>query len=346
VDVAADLPGVDLVKLRDYLARHRPELASAPLSGQVIPGGRSNLTYVITDGRREWVLRRPPLGHVLATAHDMAREHRVLSALAGTAVPVPGTLLLCPDPEPLGAPFYLMEKVNGTVYRTAAQTAALSPDQRARLTRTLVDTLADLHRVDPAAVGLADFGRPDGFLARQVRRWSTQLAASRSRDLAGIERLAERLAGTVPESPPPAIVHGDYRLDNLLVAGDRIAAVLDWEMSTLGDPLTDLGLLLVYWDRLPALALDNPAVAEGVGPRHGFPAGDRLVEWYAARTGADLAGLDWYVALAGFKLAVILEGIHYRYRQGMTVGDGFERVGDLVPPLVEVGLTALDRPPQ
>jgi aminoglycoside phosphotransferase (APT) family kinase protein len=333
-----ELPGVDLGRLGGYLARVRPELARAPLTGEIISGGRSNLTYVIRDGHQEWVLRRPPLGHVLATAHDMAREHRVLTALAGTAVPVPATLLLCPDPGVLGAPFYLMEKVDGTVYRTAAQTARLAPDQRTRLTRTLVGTLAELHRVDPVAVGLADFGRPDGFLARQVRRWSTQLAASRSRELPGIERLAEQLAGSVPDSPAPAIVHGDYRLDNLLVRGDRIAAVLDWEMSTLGDPLTDLGLLLVYWDRLPEL--DNPVV-QGVGPRHGFPDGATLAQWYATRTGADLSGLDWYVALAGFKLAVILEGIHYRYASGLTVGDGFERVGTLVPPLVEVGLAAL-----
>jgi aminoglycoside phosphotransferase (APT) family kinase protein len=335
-----ELPGVDLGRLGGYLARVSPELAGGPLTGELIPGGRSNLTYVISDGHQEWVLRRPPLGHVLATAHDMAREHRVLTALAGTAVPVPATLLLGPDPEVLGAPFYLMEKVDGTVYRTAAQTATLTPDQRTRLTRTMVDTLAELHRVDPAAVGLADFGRPDGFLARQVRRWSTQLAASRSRELPGIERLAQRLAGSVPASPAPAIVHGDYRLDNLLVRGDRIAAVLDWEMSTLGDPLTDLGLLLVYWDRLPEP--DNPVV-QGVGSRHGFPAGATLARWYADMTGADLSRLDWYVALAGFKLAVILEGIHYRYANRLTVGDGFEQVGAMVPGLVEVGLAALAR---
>lgn len=337
-----DLPGVDLGRLGEYLARTRPDLARGPLSGALIPGGRSNLTYTISDGAQEFVLRRPPLGHVLATAHDMAREHRVLTALAGTAVPVPATLLLCPDPELLGAPFYLMEKVDGTVYRTAAQTAHLTAGQRTRLTRTLVDTLAELHRIDPAAVRLADFGHPEGFLARQVRRWSAQLAASRSRELPGIERLAERLAATVPDSPAPAIVHGDYRLDNLLVQTDRIAAVLDWEMSTLGDPLADLGLLLVYWDRLPELA---GSVVQGLGSRHGFPAGTTLAQWYADRTDADLSRLDWYVALAGFKLAVILEGIHYRYAKGLTVGAGFEQVGTMVPPLVEIGLAALDRTP-
>ncbi|HEY8473837.1 MAG TPA: phosphotransferase family protein [Natronosporangium sp.] len=324
-----------MAQLNDYLAREHPGLAAGQVTGELIVGGRSNLTYVITDGVREWVLRRPPLGHVLATAHDMSREFRVISALAGTAVPVPGTILLCPDPDVLGAPFYVMERVAGTVYRRADQTAALSPAQRTGLARQLVDVLAELHRIDPAAVGLADFGRPDGFLARQVRRWGKQLAGSRSRELPGIDRLLDRLAATVPASPAPAIVHGDYRLDNALVRDGRIAAVLDWEMSTVGDPLTDLGLLLVYWDRMPVLAHE---LVGGVGAAHGFPAGGTLAQWYAAATGADLARLDWYVALGCFKLAVILEGIHYRYTQGLTVGDGFQQVGTLVPPLVELGL--------
>lgn len=333
-------PGLDLVRLGDYLARERPGLVAGPLTGELIVGGRSNLTYRISDGRQDWVVRRPPLGHVLATAHDVAREYRVISALAPTPVPVPGTVLLCPDPEVLGAPFYLMEMVEGTVYRTAAQTAAVPPADRWHLSRHLVDTLADLHAVDPVAVGLGDFGRPDGFLARQVRRWRTQLDGSRSRDLPGIDRLADALAGTVPGSGPPAIVHGDYRLDNVLVRGTRIAAVLDWEMSTLGDPLADVGLLLIYWDRLASV--DNPVV-DGVGPRYGFPDGDTLTGWYAARTGADLTALDWYVALAAFKLAVILEGIHYRHSLGKTVGEGFDQIGTMVPPLVEQGLAALAR---
>jgi aminoglycoside phosphotransferase (APT) family kinase protein len=340
--VADHLPGLDLARLDDYLAREHPRLAAGPLTGELIVGGRSNLTYVIADGSREWVLRRPPLGHVLATAHDMGREFRVISALAGTAVPVPATVLLCQDPEVLGAPFYLMRRVPGTVYRDAAQTATLTPGQRAALARHLVDVLAELHRIDPASVGLSDFGRPDGFLARQVRRWGKQLASSRSRDLPGVDSLVAGLAASVPASPAPAIVHGDYRLDNVLVHEGRIAAVLDWEMSTVGDPLTDLGLLVVYWDRMPDL---EHAVVSGVGARHGFPDGATLTGWYAARTGADLSTLDWYVALASFKLAVILEGIHYRYSQGLTVGDGFEQVGTLVPPLVEIGLAHVPKEP-
>jgi aminoglycoside phosphotransferase (APT) family kinase protein len=281
---------------------------------------------------------KAPLGPRLASAHDMAREHRVISALAGTSVPVPATILHCADPAVLGAPFYLMAKVEGTVYRNPAQTDRLPAAARLRLSRALVETLAALHQVDPVAVGLADFGRPDGFLTRQVRRWSRQLDSSRSRALPGIDALASQLAGSAPDSLPATIVHGDYRLDNVLVRGDAIAAVLDWEMSTLGDPLTDLGLLVVYWEVVPAL--ESP-ILKGAGPRHGFQAANTLTRWYAEATGADLTALAWYEALASFKLAVILEGIHYRYGHGLTVGDGFDQIGALVPPLVAHGLARL-----
>lgn len=334
-------PGLDLDRLHGHLARERPDLAAGPLTAELIVGGRSNLTYLVTDGQREWVLRRPPLGHVLATAHDVGREHRVITALADTAVPVPATVLHCTDTDVLGAPFFLMEKVEGTVYRDPGQARHLSPAQRWELAYALVHTLAQLHRVDPATVALGDFGRPDGFLARQVRRWSGQLGASRSRPLPGIDDLATRLAATVPRGATAGIVHGDYRLDNLLVRDTSIVAVLDWEMSTLGDPLTDLGLLLVYWDRLA----DNPVVS-GAGARHGFPPGSTLAHWYAMATGADLSALDWYVAMASFKLAVILEGIHYRYTLGKTVGEGFDQIGPMVPPLVERGLEAVARAPE
>ncbi|QSB13712.1 phosphotransferase family protein [Natronosporangium hydrolyticum] len=332
------LPGLDLDRLAEYLASTRPELATGPLTGQLLPGGRSNLTYVVTDGAQEWVLRRPPLGHVLGTAHDMAREHRVISALAETEVPVPEALLLCTDPAVLGAPFYLMSRVDGEPLRSPKQTAALTTDRATGIATAMMATLAALHRVDPAAVALTDFGRPAGFLGRQVRRWSTQLANSRSREVAGIDELAARLADPVPDSPAPAIVHGDFRLENLLIDGDRITAVLDWEMSTLGDPLTDLGLLLVYWEIVPQL--QSPLLL-GVGPAHGFPAGAQLRHWYQAATGHDTGAVDWYVALGCFKLAVILEGIHYRYCHGLTVGDGFDHIGPLVPPLVGHGLAAL-----
>ncbi len=339
------LPGLDLARLRSYLDRTRPGLLRGPLSGQLIGGGRSNLTYRVTDGTSRWVVRRPPLGHVLPTAHDMAREHRVISALASTEVPVPRTVLLCEEPTVIGAVFFVMAEAPGTVYRRREQTDVLSAGDRERLAHTLVDTLAALHRVDPDRVGLGDFGRPQGYLDRQVRRWSRQLEQSRSRDLAGIEELRRRLQQRPPITQRDSIVHGDYRLDNVLVDGAdpaRVTAVLDWEMATLGDPLADLGLLLVYWDGLGSL--DNPIV-DAVGERAGFPAGAALAGRYARRTGLDLDDLPWYVGFGYYKLAVILEGIHYRYVCGQTVGDGFDRVGAVVQPLARMGLDAVAEVP-
>lgn len=335
---ASPPPGLDPEKLRGRLDRERPGLVGGPLSARLIEGGRSNLTYLVTDGAHDWVVRRPPLGHVLATAHDMKREFRVISALHPTAVPVPEPLLLCEDLDVLGAPFYVMEYVTGTPYRTAEQLAPLGPGRTRAAVLGLVDTLVELHAVDPAAVGLADFGRPEGFLDRQLRRWGRQLEASRNRDLAGVDELHAALGRALPHSPAPTVVHGDYRLDNVLIGDDdRIEAVLDWEMSTLGDPLTDLGLLVMYSAPLdiPGSPISTTASAAG----HPGPA--ELIERYAAGSGRDTSGIAWYTAFAWFKLAVILEGIHYRYTLGQTVGGGFERIGDLVPVFIEHGLTTL-----
>lgn len=195
-------PGLDLDRLRALLERERPGLVHGPLTGRLIEGGRSNLTYALCDDRSKWVVRRPPLGHVLATAHDMRREHRVISALYPTRVPVPRPVLLCEDEEVLGAPFYVMEFVEGTPYRTAGQLAPLGPERTRDAVLSLVDTLVELHAVDPAQVGLADFGRPEGFLDRQLRRWGKQLDASRNRDLAGIDELHAALGRALPASPP------------------------------------------------------------------------------------------------------------------------------------------------
>ncbi|MBZ6230508.1 MULTISPECIES: phosphotransferase family protein [Streptomyces] len=332
-------PGLDLDRLRVLLDRERPGLVTGPLSGRLIEGGRSNLTYEVSDGTARWVVRRPPLGHVLATAHDMRREHRVITALHPTDVPVPRTLLLCEDEEVVGAPFYVMEFVTGTPYRTAAQLAPLGPERTRAAVLNLVDTLVGLHAVDTAEVGLADFGRPEGFLDRQLRRWAKQLDASRNRDLAGIDELHATLGRDLPRSPAPTVVHGDYRLDNVLIGGDDdgIRAVLDWEMSTLGDPLTDLGLLVMYSS--PLGLPDSPVSTTAQAPGHPAPA--ELIERYAARSGRDVSAVAWYTAFAWFKLAVILEGIHYRYTLGQTVGRGFDRIGDLVPVFIEHGLTTL-----
>ncbi|MFC7940516.1 phosphotransferase family protein [Streptomyces sp. NPDC057387] len=334
-------PGLDLDRLRVLLDRERPGLVTGPLSGRLIEGGRSNLTYAVSDGTARWVVRRPPLGHVLATAHDMRREHRVISALHPTDVPVPRPVLLCEDDEVLGAPFYVMEFVDGTPYRTAEQLAALGPERTRAAVLNLVDTLVGLHAVDPAEVGLADFGRPEGFLDRQLRRWAKQLDASRNRDLAGIDELHATLGRELPRSPAPTVVHGDYRLDNVLIGGegDEIRAVLDWEMSTLGDPLTDLGLLVMYSS--PLGMPDSPVSTTAQAAGHPAPA--ELIERYAARSGRDVTTVAWYTAFAWFKLAVVLEGIHYRYTLGQTVGRGFDRIGDLVPVFIEHGLTTLQK---
>ncbi|MFB7708352.1 phosphotransferase family protein [Streptomyces sp. NPDC056105] len=337
-------PGLDLDQLRGHLDRERPGLVAGPLSGRVVEGGRSNLTYIVGDGSSTWVVRRPPLGHVLATAHDMKREYRVISALNPTSVPVPEALLMCEDDSVLGAPFYVMEYVAGTPYRTADQLAQLGPERTRAAVLSLVDTLVDLHAVDPAEVGLADFGRPEGFLDRQLRRWGKQLDASRNRELAGVDELHAALGRSLPTSPAPTVVHGDYRLDNVLInedsdGVDRIKAVLDWEMSTLGDPLTDLGLLVMYSAKLEVP--DSPVSTTSAAAGHPDPA--EIIERYAARSGRDVSAVSWYTAFAWFKLAVILEGIHYRYTLGQTVGAGFDRIGELVPVFIDHGLTTLQK---
>jgi aminoglycoside phosphotransferase (APT) family kinase protein len=330
------LPGLDLTRFAAWFDRACPGEVGGPLHGRLIAGGRSNLTYEVSDGARSWVVRRPPLGHVLATAHDMAREYRVITALRDTGVPVPLTYALCADPDVLGVPFYVMSRVEGIPYRTAEQLAALGPERARLIAERLVGTLARLHAVVPAEVGLGDFGRPEGFLARQVRRWQKQLDASRSRPLAGADELHALLAANPPDGSPPAIVHGDYRLDNVLVGSDdKIAAVVDWEMATLGDPLTDVGLLVVY-QRMDRLA-DGPMASDAPG----YPSVPEMLDLYAADSGRDLSGLGFYIALASFKAAVILEGIHYRYVHGQTVGEGFAEIGTLVEPLIAAGLAAL-----
>ncbi|MFG2053173.1 phosphotransferase family protein [Micromonospora sp. NPDC048930] len=335
--VPQDPPGLDLGRLSDWFAASVPG-AGAHLTARLIAGGKSNLTYEVGDGRTTWVVRRPPLGHVLATAHDMAREYRVMSALRATDVPVPTTYALCTDADVLGAPFYVMERVAGTAYRHAAELGRLGPERTRVISTGLVDTLAALHAVDPAAVGLADFGRPDGFLARQVRRWKTQLDASYCRDLPAADELHARLVSGVPAESAPGIVHGDYRLDNVLTDDrDRLAAVIDWEMATLGDPLTDLALLVLY-QRLGRLA--GVAVADA-SSAPGFLTEDEILQRYAARSTRELPRFGFYLGLAAFKLAAILEGIHYRHLRGQTVGSGFERLGEVTELLLDAGLTYL-----
>jgi aminoglycoside phosphotransferase (APT) family kinase protein len=330
--------GVDLERLRPYFGAHVEGAHDAPLTATLIAGGRSNLTYSVSDGDQTWVLRRPPLGHVLPTAHDMVREYRVMTALAPTSVPVPHTLALCEDLAVNDAPFYVMELVEGVIYRDGNALAGLTPDDARRASEVLVDVLAEIHAVDYEAVGLGEFGRPDGFLERQVRRWGEQWERSKTRELPAVDELARRLRAALPTSGPPTIVHGDYRLDNTMMASDdpgTIVAVLDWEMSTLGDPLADLGLFLLYWGRADAQVI---ATGEAIGTQPGFLSRDEVVERYARVSGRPVDELDWYQIFAAYKLAIIVEGINARYQMGKTLGDGFEAMGAMVSGLINGAL--------
>jgi aminoglycoside phosphotransferase (APT) family kinase protein len=331
-------PGLDLDRLAGWLPAAIPG-AGTSLSARLIPGGRSNLTYEVSDGAHSWILRRPPLGHVLATAHDMAREYRVMTALRDTDVPVPATYAVCADDTVIGAPFYVMERMVGTPYRQADELVALGPERTRAISTRLVEVLATLHRVEPGSVGLADFGRPEGFLARQVGRWRKQLDGSYSRDLPGAAELHARLAAGVPPESAAGIVHGDYRLDNVLIdSDDRLTAVLDWEMATLGDPLTDLALLLTYQ---VLEQLTKSEVVSNASAAPGYLTRDEMIERYVALTGRDPARFGFYLGLAAYKLAAVLEGVHFRYIKGQTVGPGFDRIGDAVVPLIEAGLDAV-----
>jgi aminoglycoside phosphotransferase (APT) family kinase protein len=314
---------------------------------QLIAGGRSNLTYRLDLEGGTIVLRRPPLGHVLPTAHDMSREYRVLSALAGTAVPVPATLAICHDPDIIGAPFYLMRFVDGLILRTAENGAMLSPEQAGELSNLMAETMASIHGVDVEAVGLGDFGRPAGYLARQLSRWQRQRELSNTRELPGYEELVQRLGAGLPDSADGTLVHGDFRLDNTLVQlgqPARVAAVVDWEMSTLGDPLADLGLTLSYWAD-GAARFEGPSdltLRASVTSLPGFWTRDQFAARYAELTGRDVSGIGYYIAFGYFKLAIVLEGIHARFLQHQTVGEGFEREGQAVPALIERAHQMLD----
>lgn len=332
------LPGLDVPALQRYLSE---ELGLGEVERiELIAGGRSNLTYGVAGEGFDLVLRRPPLGHVLATAHDMGREHRFLQALAGT-VPVPEPVAHCADEQVLGAPFYLMARVDGVVLRSADDLAGVDPGSATAALEALVDVLAGLHAVDPAAVGLTDVGRPEGFVARQVRRWTQQWHASTTRDGALFDAVAERLAAAVPDGHEAAIVHGDYRLDNCLLRPDgTIAAVLDWELCTLGDPLADVGLLCVYWtdpDDGTAALLDAATTLEG------FPTKAEVVERYARASGRDVSDIGYYVALGYWKLACILEGVYARYKGGvMGESSGYEGFARQVEVLAEAARATLE----
>ncbi|MET0927890.1 MAG: phosphotransferase family protein [Aeromicrobium sp.] len=334
-----DPRGLDTAAVATWLTSVAPDAVAGPLEASLLTGGKSNLTYLVTDGTHDYVVRRPPLGHVLATAHDMAREHRVMAALAPTPVPVPAMVALCEDVDVIGAPFYVMQRVAGTPYSRASQLEPLGADRTRVITERMVDTLVALHAVDHRAVGLGEFGRPEGYIARQVSRWKKQLVASTSRELPGMDELVFYLDSTSPAEGEGTIVHGDFRLDNLLVEDDRVTAVLDWEMSTLGDPLADVALLLAY-QQLAHAAPESAAVVTDAPLAPGYLDSDAVLARYAAGSGRDVSDIGYHLSLAYFKLAVILEGIHFRHSQGHTVGSGFDGIGDMIVPLIDAGRAA------
>lgn len=342
-DVPADLH--ELVRpdrLGPVLAERTGDQGWVEPTATLIAGGKSNLTFELTGGAAPLILRRPPSGNLLPSAHDMGREARVQRALADTPVPVPQIVLQDETPELIGAPFYVMPKVPGHVIRDELPEGYADTDQdRRAMANTLIDVLADLHAVDPAQVGLADFGRPDGFLARQLKRWQGQWEASRTAYVPAVDALARELAARLPESPAPTIVHGDFRLDNCLMSLDdpaTVTAVLDWELATLGDPLTDLGLLLFYWREQgePQRAL-SPTVTS----LPGFPGRDDLVQRYADRTRRDVSEIRYYEAFAHFKFAVIAQGIAARVAAGAMAGQDFGDLSGEILRIAEDGLITI-----
>ncbi|HLU54935.1 MAG TPA: phosphotransferase family protein [Pseudonocardia sp.] len=344
----AQVPGADPAAVGAWLAAELGDDRWRDCTLLPLGRGRSNLTYRVDSPAGAVVLRRPPLGKVAATAHDMGREQRVITALAGTPVPVPRVLAASAGGPPVDAPCYVMELVEGVVPQEELPPGwASTEEERRRASEALVDVLVALHAVDFDAVGLGDFGRPEGYLSRQVRRWVAQWEQARdgvptdAGTVADLTRLAERLGATVPTTQRHAIVHGDYRIDNCLFdAADpgRIRAVLDWELSTLGDPLADLGLLLVYWHQ----AEEHPvwrAAQHLASPTRlpGFLRRDEVAAAYAARSGLDLEPLQWYVAFGAFKLGVVLAGILARVRAGMVPAEMADGLDGSLAPLVALG---------
>jgi aminoglycoside phosphotransferase (APT) family kinase protein len=306
--------GIDVDTVTEWLSAHVG--AIAPLDFHRIPGGHSNLTYKLDDASgRSFVLRRPPLGDLLPTAHDMTREWRFISAFHPTEVPVPEPLGICEDKDVTGAPFYVMAFVDGHVMHSAEVAEQhFDEDQRRSTGLSFIDVLADMHSHDPDDIGVGDIARKEGYIARQLKRWYSQWNASKTRELATVDEVHDALAARTPEQGPARVVHGDYRLGNCITAFDgHIAAVLDWEIATLGDPLADVGYVLHQWPEA-----DEEGLAHRMSPTTvpGFPRRAELIERYAERSGRDLSDIDFYVAFSHWKSACIVEGVYARYLHG------------------------------
>jgi len=307
--------GINDAGVTRWLAEHVPALKS-PVKYSLITGGHSNLTYRCEDSAgNAYVLRRPPLGHVLESAHDMGREHKIIAALAKTSVPVAPTYGQCTDAAVNGAPFYVMKFVDGLVLNDSTVTKALTMPDRRALGFHVIDVLATLHKLDPDVVGLGDLGRKEAYLARQLSRWTKQWEASKTHEVPAMEETRRLLEERMPAQIGTGIVHGDYRLGNMIVKGPRILAVLDWELCTLGDPLADVGYLMNAW------ATPEEVEAAGQGDQSptaagGFPTRAEMRERYEAATGRDLSGINYYRAFSHWRLAAIGQGVYKRYLVG------------------------------
>jgi aminoglycoside phosphotransferase (APT) family kinase protein len=344
-DSAAEVrPGeeLDVARLEPFLRSHFPE-NDGPLSVQQFPSGHSNLTYFISLGGSEMVLRRPPFGSKVKSAHDMGREYRVLSRLH-SAYPAPRALLYCDDIQILGAPFYLMERIHGIILRRKMPSGLNIQPQRVReLDESFIDTLARLHDLDYAAIGLGDLGRPEGYLERQVRGWIERYQGSRTHDLPEVEHLSAWLIKHLPAQSGAALIHNDYKFDNMILdAGDitRIKGVLDWEMCTLGDPLADLGTAIAYW-----VEQNDPPELKSVhwGPTSlpGSLTRAQLVQRYAEKTARDVSNIVYYYVFALFKTAVITQQIYYRYHHGLTKDARFGALLDVTKVLLGTAARAM-----
>ncbi|WP_372733554.1 phosphotransferase family protein [Nocardioides sp.] len=332
-----DLTQIDLDRLSRHLA-DAGEPVSGPLRASVLVGGRSNLTYRLEDDQSAWAMRRPPRSGVIESAHDVIREYRIVEALQGLEVPVARTVACDPEGVVLGAPCAVVAFVPGFTARGQDDIADWDDASFDACADALVAALAALHAVDPDAVGLGDFGRPNGYASRQLRRWSGQWDAMGAQDERA-DQLRTWLAGRVPEQARSTLVHGDYRVDNVLLDPHdpgRVLAVVDWELSTRGDPVADVATMCAY--RHPALDLVLGIEAAWTSPR--WPSPESLADRYARHAGTDLPAFGFYLALAFYKLAVIAQGIVFRHGLGVTVGEGYEGVGASVPVLLEAGLAA------
>ena len=312
--MSESIKGVEVAPVTAWFEANVPG-AQGPLTFELIAGGHSNLTYSVTDAAgHHYVLRRPPLGQVLATAHDMGREHKIISALGPTDVPVAPALGLCTDESVNGSPFYVMEFVDGRVLRDASAATAIPVPARVNASHSVADTLAKIHAVDPDAVGLGDLGKKEDYLARQLKRWYGQWEKSKTRELPLVDQLHDELLARIPEQGPATIVHGDYRLDNCMTDDDgNVIAVLDWEICTLGDPLADVGLLMVYWTEADDSA---PMLLAAPTAQEGFLSRAEVLDRYAGASGRDLSQIDYYTAFGYWKLACIVEGVFARYVGG------------------------------